>query len=348
VQELFQKNSETFKQASQEQLQQMLDPLNKQIKEFKDQTQKQHEKRLEENQTLVNKIQQLTELNQSVQSSAQELTKALRSDSKQQGDYGEMMLQQLFEAADLREGIHYDLQPSYKATQGEGQQQSVRPDCVVYLPKSPAGEERYAVVDSKVALTAYVDYINAEDATTAEQKLKEHTQAIKRHIDQLAQKQYHELPGSALAFTVLFIPNEGALLAALKQHYDLFAQAAQQRIVLVSPSTLMAMLRMIRSLWQQDDINKNAEAIAERAGKLYDKFVNLYETLEDLGKHLERSQASYDKALGQLRDGKGNLTRQVEQLSELGAKHDKRLPESARAALDAATEDDQADEGGRG
>lgn len=334
VHDLFQKNSAHFQKDSQERLGQMLDPLREQLRHFRQQTQDQHEARLKENEALVGKIGQLTALNQEVQESAAQLTRALRSDSRQQGAYGEMMLEQLFEAVDLQSGIHYEMQASFQSTAEDGSSQRQRPDCLVYLPKGPSGAPRYAIIDSKVALTQYVAYVNAETPEAAQAALRAHTQAIQNHIQGLAGKRYHQLEGSALEFTMLFVPNEGAMLAALKQRHDLFTEAAARRIVLVSPSTLLAMLRMIRSLWQQDDIQRNARDIADRAGKLYDKFVLMYQSLEAVGEHLQKSQDSYRQAMGQLRDGRGNLVGQVEKLRKLGARHEKDLPASARQGLE--------------
>ena len=245
------------------------------------------------------------------------LTKALKGDTKQQGDWGERILERSFEDAGLIENLEYVLQPNYKDRQGN----NLRPDAVILLPN-----DRNIVIDSKVSLTAYERFVNTENEDDKKSFLKEHIQSIKGHIKNLSSKNYNDLEDiNAPDYLFIFIPIDSALSVALMNDWDLQTLANEKKIAFATPINLLAILRIAENLWRLDSQNKHAEDIANRAGLLYDKFSNFTKDLFEVGKHLDRAKESYDSAQNKLIEGDGNLFTQVDKLKGLGAKTQKTL-----------------------
>ncbi|MDZ4731635.1 MAG: DNA recombination protein RmuC, partial [Xanthomonadales bacterium] len=261
---------------------------------------------------------------------ATHLTRALTTNVKAQGNWGEQQLERLLEMAGLQKGQDYSTQ--FSITTDDGQR--VQPDLVVHLP-----EAKSIVLDSKVSLAAWTRYQSAETDEQRETALKEHIASIRQHIKNLGEKRYAELPGlDALDFVLMFVPVESALIAALQADADLPIFALNHRIALVSPTNFLATMRTVASVWAVHRQNRNAHEIARRAGMLYDKFCGFVDNLQKLGDRLQQAQQSYDEAFGQLSTGAGNLVRQTEMLRELGARNTKQL-DSGLADLSADEED---------
>ena len=272
--------------------------------------------------SLKEQVKDLTDLNNTIGREAKELTMALKGNSKVQGDWGEMLLKQLLEKSGLEEGTNYLLQATEnedgtKIKSEEGGQ--LRPDAIFYLP-----EGKSLIIDSKVSLTAYTDYVNAsaEDQPAA---LAAHLRSIKAHIDELARKEYPKYVKNSADFVMMFVPNEGAYLAALNADKDLWANAYDRHIVILSPTHLISVLQLMYQLWIHDKPNKNTLKLAKETGKLYDKFVGFVADLEDIGKHLDKANTVYEEAYKKLSSGKGNLVSRVENIKDLGVKTAKRL-----------------------
>ncbi|MBN4076003.1 DNA recombination protein RmuC, partial [Gammaproteobacteria bacterium AH-315-E17] len=233
---------------------------------------------------------------------------------------GEMILERVLEQSGLSKGREYEVQPSYSTDGGEKKQ----PDVVVHLPGN-----KDVIIDSKVSLTAYEKYSNADNEDERSTFIKQHVQSLKGHIKNLSSKSYEDISAvKSLDYVLLFLPIEGAFALAIQQDNDLFTEALNKNIILVGPSTLLAILRTIQNIWRFEHQNKNAIEIATSAGRLYDKFVNFVENLEEIGKHIQRSQDSYEAALNKLNTGRGNLISRVENLKALGANTKKSLPEN--------------------
>ena len=262
-------------------------------------------------------IEDLLNATSGMQEDAQSLTKALKGDSQQQGAWGEQILETALEKAGLQENINYLLQPNYKDRQGN----NLRPDAVILLPN-----DRNIVIDSKVSLTAYERFVNAENEDDKKSYLKEHIQSIKGHIKNLSSKNYNDLEDiNAPDYLFIFIPIDSALSVALMNDWDLQTLANEKKIAFATPINLLAILRIAENLWRLDSQNKHAEDIANRAGLLYDKFSNFTKDLFEVGKHLDRAKESYDSAQNKLIEGDGNLFTQVDKLKGLGAKTQKTL-----------------------
>ena len=272
--------------------------------------------------SLKEQVKDLTDLNTTIGREAKELTLALKGNSKVQGDWGEMLLKQLLEKSGLEEGVNYVLQATEnedgtKIKSEEGGQ--LRPDAIFYLP-----EGKSLIIDSKVSLTAYTDYINA---SVEEQPamLAAHVRSLKSHIDELARKEYPKYVKNSADFVMMFVPNEGAYLAVLNADKDLWESAYNRHIVIISPTHLISVLKLMYQLWMRDKQTKNALKIADETGKLYDKFVNFVGDLEDIGKHLDKATAVYDEAFKKFSTGRGNILSRVENIRELGVTTAKKL-----------------------
>ena len=272
--------------------------------------------------SLKEQVKDLRDLNDTIGREAKELTLALKGNSKVQGDWGEMLLKQLLEKSGLEEGVNYVLQATEnedgtKIKSEEGGQ--LRPDAIFYLP-----EGKSLIIDSKVSLTAYTDYINA---SVEEQPamLAAHVRSLKSHIDELARKEYPKYVKNSADFVMMFVPNEGAYLAVLNADKDLWESAYNRHIVIISPTHLISVLKLMYQLWMRDKQTKNALKIADETGKLYDKFVNFVGDLEDIGKHLDKATAVYDEAFKKFSTGRGNILSRVENIRELGVTTAKKL-----------------------
>ncbi len=293
-----------------EQLQRDIDLLQDSIK-------KQNLERAASDGKFSQQIDSLLNATGGMQEDAQNLTKALRGDSKQQGDWGEQILEMALEKAGLQENINYLLQPNYKDKKGN----NLRPDAVILLPN-----ERNIVIDSKVSLTAYDKFVNSEDEEEKQAHLKDHITSIKNHIKGLSSKNYNDLEGiNAPDYLFIFVPIDFALSIALSNNWDVQTMANDNKIAFVTPINLIAILRIAENLWRLDKQNKNAENIASRAGLLFQKFSNFNEDFSKVAEHLNKAQDSYNSARSKLVDGDGNLFSQVDKLKELGAKTQKTL-----------------------
>lgn len=313
-------NSEKFKKQNKEQIDTLLNPLSEQIEKFKKKVEDTNEKGVERNTMLMQKINSLESLNNKLSQDALNLTNALKGDSKTQGDWGENRLELLLEKSGLSNGVHFSTQGGYKDDEGKLK----KPDFIIYLP-----DNKHLIIDSKVSLTAYVDYYNAEDDITEQQAIKRHLDSIKRHYMGLSDKDYPNLYGiNAPDHVLMFIPNEPALMLALNEDKNLYINALEKNIVLVSASTLLATLSTVASIWKQEDQKRNALEIAKEGGLLYDKFEGFVQDLIKVGKSLKSSKDSYEDAMNKLTDGRGNIIKKIENLKDLGAKTKKSLPQN--------------------
>ena len=277
--------------------------------------------------TLVEQIRAIAEANTMLGREARDLTEALRGKSQLQGAWGEMVLATILERSGLRAGEEYILQQSFTDEDGD----RLRPDVIVNLPGG-----RHVVIDSKVSLVAYERLCGGEtDEAARAICLGRHLQSVRGHIAALGAKDYHGKTGSGLDYVFMFVPIEGALAAAVTGDANLIHFALERNVTLVTPTTLMIALRTVRSVWQAERRHRNADEIADRAGKLYDKFVGFVSDLSNIGDSLARTRQSYDAAMGKLTSGKGNVVRQLEQIKAMGARTGKTLPDAFLIAADA-------------
>lgn len=314
---IFDDKQEKFHQQSKQRLDTAINPLREQLQSFHKKVEDTYDKESKERSSLIGEIKILKELNQQISQDAINLTNALKGDSKAQGNWGEMVLESILEKSGLVKGREYETQVALKDEAGK----SHRPDVIVRLP-----EGKDIVVDAKMTLVDYDRYCAAENDEEKQQALKAHVQAIKNHIKGLSAKDYENLEGlRTLDFVLLFIPIEAAFMVAVEHEPQLFRDAFDRGIIVVSPTTLLATLRTVQSIWRYEKQNKNAEQIAAEAGKLFDQFVLVTESLSEIGKYIERAQGSYDETIKRLKTGRGNLVGRVEKLQKLGAKTKKQL-----------------------
>ncbi|MEZ5147517.1 MAG: DNA recombination protein RmuC [Bacteroidales bacterium] len=313
-------NTKEFSEASQKNMGELLNPLKEKIVNFEKKVEDTYQKGLKDQTDVRAELKKLYDLNAKISEEANNLTKALKSDSKKQGNWGEVILERILERSGLVKGQEYETQVTARGESGE----MLRPDVIVKLP-----EDKHIIIDSKVSLVAYEAFANAEDETQREAFLKQHIESIKNHVKQLSDKNYqHAGLFDAPDFVLLFMPIEPAFSSAIQADISLFNYAWEKQIVIVSPSTLLATLRTVASIWKHEKQTQNALEIARQGGALYDKFVNFLKDLEDVGTHIGRLEKSYTEARKKLVDGSGNLIRRVETLKELGAKTTKDIPES--------------------
>jgi len=309
-----------FTEQNKENLKNILSPLQDKIQLFEKKVEDTHKESIDYHAALRQQILGLREMNEQMSKETLNLTKALKGDSKMQGNWGELILERVLEKSGLEKGREYEVQQSFTTEEGN----RVQPDVVINLP-----DGKKMIVDSKVTLTAYEKYINEEDDNLKSQFLKEHLISLKRHIDQLSEKNYHDLyQMESPDFVLLFIPIESAFALALNEDTTLYNKAFEKNIVIVTPSTLLATLRTIDSMWTNQKQQENALEIARQAGALYDKFHGLLSDLISVGKKMDDAKAGYSDAMNKLIDGKGNLITSVEKLKKMGAKAKKALPEN--------------------
>lgn len=321
--------STKFTEQNKENLKTILNPLQEKIKLFEDKVDKTHKESIDYHAALRQQILGLKEMNLQMSKETLNLTKALKGDSKTQGNWGELVLERVLEKSGLEKDREYFVQESHVNDEGK----RVLPDVVIHLP-----DNKRMVIDSKVSLTAYEQYVNAEDETESNQQLKEHIASLKRHVIQLSEKKYEDIYKiESPDFVLLFVPIEPAFAVALKQDTNLYNQAFEKNIVIVTPTTLLATLRTIDTMWNNEKQQRNAIEIARQAGALYDKFSGLLSDLIGIGKKIDASKSDYNAAMNKLVEGKGNLITSVEKLKKMGAKTKKSLPENI---LERAQEDE--------
>lgn len=295
----------------------VLQPFREQIKSFQEAVVKQNEDNIARATSFKEHIDSLKQMNLKISEDAQNLTKALKGDNKQQGNWGELILEKVLESSDLVKGQEYETQ----VNDTNDDSKRIQPDVVIYLP-----EEKHIIIDSKVSLTAYEKYVNAESIEVQQTALKEHLASIKAHIVGLAEKKYQSAQRlTSPDFILMFIPIESSFGVAIREDISLFNFAWDRKIVMVSPSTLLATLKTIASIWKQEKQNKNVLLIAEESGKLYDKFVGFLEDLESIETNFKRVNTQLDDAKKKLSTGRGNIIGKVEKLKELGAKASKNI-----------------------
>lgn len=315
---LLEAKSEKFTASNRENIENILLPLKKDIDSFKLKVEETYDKESKERFLLQNEVKNLIEQTDKVSSEANNLAIALKGQAKTQGNWGEIILERILEINGLSRGREYDVQHSIKNSDGD--QQFL--DVILHLP-----DNRKLIIDSKVTLNAYERYCASENEEERSIHLRNHIKALTTHIDQLSSKKYEELDASP-DFVMLFVSIEPAYLTAIQQDPQLWSRAYSKKVLLISPTNLMAAIKMVSDLWKRDNQSKNALEIAQQGEKLYDKFVGFLNSMEDIGSHLGKSQDAYRKALAQLKDGRGNLIRQAEKLKELGVKSQKSLPAS--------------------
>lgn len=347
--EILVEKSKSFSEVNQRDIGTLLNPLREQLADFRKKVEETHV----QTQTGVGKLETLVgalnQMNQQLSAEAHNLTTALRGSSKTQGDWGEFILRDLLEKAGLREGEQYRFQQGFAAaTDEDGQRgKASRTDVIVYLPGG-----RHLIIDSKVSLNAYTDYCNATADDSRKASLKLHLANIRKHIEDLSLRRYHKLSGvESPDFVVMFIPIEPAFLLTMQESADLWREAYDRNVLLVSPTTLLFVIRIVDNLWQQEQQARSVQDIVDRGTKLYEKFVNFVSDLNKVGDSLRLADQSYQNALGKLSTGPGNLVRQVEMLKKAGIRTNKQLPtklldqagidaeEQAELSLAASSED---------
>ncbi|HEY5716645.1 MAG TPA: DNA recombination protein RmuC [Psychromonas sp.] len=319
-QRIFSEKSAQFKQLNQDSITQLLDPLKTQLDGFKQQVTDCYINESKERYNLQNEISKLAKLNALMQQETNNLTNALKGDNKQQGNWGEVILQRILESSGLREGHEYKTQTSFKNDRGE----RLQPDVIVQLPQN-----KNIIIDSKVSLVAYERFFNADNPQAKKEALQAHIVSIRQHIKGLGKKDYQHLIGTnSLDYVLLFVAVEPAFITALEHDPELLKLALDNNVLLASPTNLMIALRTIDNLWRFEQQEQNGRLIAQQAGKLYDKLRLFSQNMLDVGAQLSKAQNTYDRALKQLGQGRGNIIQQAEQLKAMGVTVTKPLPES--------------------
>ncbi len=320
AQQIFDEKSARFSELNRERLEAILQPFNTQLTAFKQEINEIYRHDSRERFSLKSEIVQLRDLNQQVNQEAINLTRALKSDTKIQGNWGELVLERVLERSGLRRGIEYETQGGFR----DNNNRLLKPDVLVHLP-----EGKDIIIDSKVSLVSWEKYINSEEESRRAHHLSALIKAIREHISTLSKKNYPELNGiHSLDFVLMFMPIEAAFSTAFQQDDNLFAEALAKNIIIVSPTTLLATLRTVENIWQFEHQSKNSLEIARRAGIMYDKFRGFVEEMEKIGKQLATCHSTYDSALLKLTQGRGNLVAQAEQLKELGIQVKRDIPAS--------------------
>jgi len=303
--------SDEFSQSNHKNLNEILSPLKEKISSFEKKVEETYDKELRDKISLREEVKKLTELNTRVSEEANNLTKALKGDVKKQGNWGEIVLERVLERSGLTRGQEYETQESVKGTDSNDQ----RPDVIIHLP-----DNKHIIVDSKVSLVAYERYVSEEDEDRKPQHLKEHTASLRNHVKLLSEKNYQNAQTlNSPDFVLMFLPVEASFSVAVQADQDLFSYAWDRKIVIVSPTTLLATLRTISSIWKQENQTRNAQEIARLSGSLYDKFIGFAEDMEKIKRNIDNTSKAYDEALKKMKDGKGNIIRTAERIKELGA-----------------------------
>ena len=331
AQKILEEKSERFTKQNQTNIETTLNPLREQLTEFRKRVEDVYDKDSKDRTSLRAELSHLQNLNQRIGEEALNLTRALKGDNKAQGNWGEVVLERVLEESGLRKGHEYETQVALRSDEGQRR----NPDVIVHLP-----DNKDIVIDAKVALIAYERYVNAATEAERETALRQHIAAVRTHIDGLSLKQYENLAGvRSLDFVLIFIPIEAAFLAAFEHDANVFREAYEKNIIVVSPTTLLATLRTVQTIWRYERQNANADAIAKQAGALHDQFALLLQSLQDIGKYLDKSRDAYEQTVDRFSRGRGNLVKRVNDLAKLGAKTKKSLP----TELLESAEDDMSD-----
>ena len=310
--------SKKFTDQNKENIELILNPLRERIKDFEKKVDEKYDNEQKERASLKGEIKTLHELNKQISQEAHNLTTALKGDSKKQGNWGELILERILESSGLVKGQEYTTQDVTYNEEGD----RLFPDVVIQLP-----DEKQIIIDSKVSLVAYERFVNAEDEEEQTRWLKTHVTSVKTHIKGLSDKNYHTSKGmNSPEFVLMFMPIESSFSASIRADDELFNFAWDKRIVIVSPSTLLATLRTVSSIWKQDRQTKNAIEIAQKSGDMYNKFVGFVEDMQKIGTRLNSTQTAYNDGMKKLSEGTGNLVRRAEELRKMGAKSTKQLP----------------------
>jgi len=317
---IMEEKSKRFAEQNQNSLNDILRPFQEKIRDFEKKVDETYDKEMRDKISLREEVKRLYELNARISEEANNLTRALKGDTKKQGNWGEFILEKVLERSGLIKDQAYKTQVVTRNVEGE----IIKPDVVVFLPN-----QKHLVIDAKVSLTAYEQLVNAENEEQRERFLREHLNSVRNHVKLLSDKNYYTSADFASPdFVLLFMPMEAAFSAAVQQDPDLFSYAWDRKIVIVSPTTLLATLRTVESLWRMENQNRYALEIAEEAGKLYDKFEGLTRDLIEIGVKMDASKGAYEQAMKKISTGPGNLIKKVEQLKTLGARATKSLPPS--------------------
>jgi DNA recombination protein RmuC len=317
AEKLLKEKSKEFIDVNRNNLDMILNPLKENLKAFEDKVEKVYNMEAAERNTLKGVITQLMDLNKQISDEAQNLTKALKGDNKKQGNWGEVILERVLERSGLVKDQEYRIQAAMQATDGTRYQ----PDVIIDLP-----DEKHLIIDSKVSLIAYERLVNAETEEDRKLFAKAHVESIKNHIGGLSAKKYHDLYKiNSPDFVLLFVPIESSFSIAVQLDGELFNYAWDKKVVIVSPSTLLATLRTIASMWKQERQNRNVLEIARLSGDMYDKFVGFLDDMDSIGRNINQTQTAYNSALNKLSEGRGNLATTAEKIKKLGAKADKQI-----------------------
>jgi DNA recombination protein RmuC len=323
--EILDQKSKSLEETSTKNIKTLLDPLNKDLKDFKEKVDKVYSDEARERHSLEGQVKRLVDSSAQVSQQAENLTNALKGNVKQQGNWGEMILSSILENSGLTENREYFLQEFIKDKSGEiikdENGNGLQPDVTIHYP-----DERKVIVDSKVSLVAWERYMSETDINAQKQALEAHIKSLKAHIDGLSKKNYPKY-AKALDHVILFVPIEPAFLEAVKQDTGLWKYAYDKKVLIVGPTNLLLVLKIVADIWQIEKQSKNAIEIAEKAGELYDKLLGFVESMEDVGAGLKKANQNYEKAMGQLSTGKGNAIKKAEELKGLGADTKKQFPE---------------------
>ncbi|MEP5614376.1 MAG: DNA recombination protein RmuC [Cyclobacteriaceae bacterium] len=324
--DIFEEKSKKFTDQNKTNLRDLLNPLGEKLTDFEKKIEQTNKDSLERSTALREQIIGLRELNDRMTKEAENLTKALKGDVKTQGNWGEVILERILEKSGLEKDREYIVQETLHSEEGR----RLRPDVIIKLP-----DNRNLVVDAKVSLVAYEKFVNTDDEVKQAQYLRDHMLSIKAHVKGLAEKNYHQLfDGGSLDYVLMFIPIEAAFAMVVQHGGELYNEAHEKSIIIVSPTTLIATLRTVSSIWKHEYQNKNALEIARQGGALYEKFKAFVDDLIEVGKSLDRSKGQYEQAMNKLVDGKDNLIRKTERLKELGAKTDKSMDDKLLTRAD--------------
>lgn len=326
---ILEEKSTRFAEQNKTSITEILKPLNEKIVDFQKRVEETYDKESKQRFSLEKELTRLFDLNERITKEASNLTSALKGESKTQGNWGEAILETLLEKSGLQKDVHYEVQKSLSSEDGS----RLQPDVIINLP-----EGKNMIIDSKVSLTAYERYYSTEGEKEKEDALAQHAASMKRHIDELSEKDYQNIYGiNGPDFVLMFVPIEPALALAVRHEPGLLSEAVEKNVAIISPSILLATLRMIVNIWRQENQSRNALEIARQSGALYDKFVGFVDDLRDVEKGIQNTRKSYDSAFGKLKSGKGNLISRIEKIKKLGAKAGKNLPQEITAE---AIEDD--------